>query len=1312
MDINSTAPSLREILLGRNIISDSITNNGLAALVEGISSLVSIGHHTPNVQPSEDIELLGELYRDLLIVNNKHQGSLDDHRRISIITLPNDETGEEPYNPTHADLIEDSLLRGDLNLINNKYRNVLGETQIIDVKFVPQDITTVSEYGSTSGKLGHDEDSEQYRKDNTTKSKYLDWDAQLLKDIITTPVVTDKNLPNYKTRMEGILGKGDGSVASAAASVMGKLLGGTQPNYSVGEPNPVFDIQGILSNSDIDETPLGVNAAEGLNNAILANIGANLYEETIGNINTNPLSVLMGNDIIVPNYSITVAKGTFGGLLDYSEKILGLQVPVSLLSQSSSIFQSENPVPNVQRANSLIENTGKGQILSLFANLRASLLNSNSVKSGYAPGFVDKRDPNGGINPNIYAFADNEGGVIDFLHGTESNPIAQSNYNDKLAANSGFKGIENVKSEVLDGTAGQVDFTWSDQYLGVYTNTDFEKKSILWKTQNLFNQADRMVNLTTGKYAKATQGETNTTVDSAAGTIISKGSAVRRFNDRLPETDPDRMFNRAWTTFDRYDRVENLQKHATLDYKAGVNERSLRGESVLDDNGFVKISDYGDIDGEATVANLRGHMFSIENLAWADDLTKLMPSEIGRGDTVTGKKGRVMWFPPYEMNFNDNTSVNWESTDFIGRGEPIYTYNNTTRIGTLQFKIIIDHPSYMNNLKGESDQLIDSFFAGEFDVDDRVKSKLSADEIATVEVKRNQEIDDVNHTPTATPEPFSVFFPYNSNTIQPVNVGYEEGANFNFVTNPQGIDEGLGTYTDMDGITRNDNTNFTQNDIYWEVIEDIGDKLKECPACKITITTYGATNENNLARFQRAQVIYNEMVAFNDPNDPVKEKRYELVDGGVLPVQLFMVNPSTGIPSPLPLDTESVKSKIKVSVKFQFDAKLAEELNPQKKRAIPQADSLLNQGLKNRFYNELGFFKKLQQDDKVVYDSISEKIGFFHPAFHSITPEGFNSRLTFLQQCTRQGPTLSDNHERPDNLAFGKPPVCILRIGDFYHTKIVIDNLSFSYEPLVWDLNPEGVGVQPMICTVDMQFAFIGGSSMKGPINKLQNAVSFNFFANTEIYDPRADWISGDEVISGVSPDETGKAAASSTNGGGNTNAPVTNQAATAAAAVGPTQPPTAPTGTAAVATTAATATVPTITGFDGIQLQLMADGAHQQTYGVRVSVKTEAIYSGSTLLLTTQELNDFVGKGVKLTLISPAGTLKANEVVPLTGSDGKSWNFLSGGLGYPLGETVQSGIGIRGMFTGDYQLKLEYNGQTIANKVINIHGQTSEYIT
>jgi hypothetical protein len=156
-----------------------------------------------------------------------------------------------------------------------------------------------------------------------------------------------------------------------------------------------------------------------------------------------------------------------------------------------------------------------------------------------------------------------------------------------------------------------------------------------------------------------------------------------------------------------------------------------------------------------------------------------------------------------------------------------------------------------------------------------------------------------------------------------------------------------------------------------------------------------------------------------------------------------------------------------------------------------------------KLFRECEYFEKIKTSDPFLYETIEEKIKFFHPAFHSITPEGLNSRLTFLQQCMRQGPSLRDSNNITQNMAFGKPPVLILRIGDFYYTKIIPDSLNVNYEPLQWDMNPEGVGVQPMIAKVDLNFSMVGGSSLDGPIDRLQNAVSFNFFANTSVYNPR-----------------------------------------------------------------------------------------------------------------------------------------------------------------------------------------------------------------
>ena len=168
----------------------------------------------------------------------------------------------------------------------------------------------------------------------------------------------------------------------------------------------------------------------------------------------------------------------------------------------------------------------------------------------------------------------------------------------------------------------------------------------------------------------------------------------------------------------------------------------------------------------------------------------------------------------------------------------------------------------------------------------------------------------------------------------------------------------------------------------------------------------------------------------------------------------------------------------------------------------------------SRYDNEYRFFQKIKEENPMIYRKITDKVKYFDPAFHSMSPEGFNSRLTFLHQCTRQGHTVSvsetsgnDFGATAGNLAFGKMPVCVLRIGDFINTKVIIKsvNINYSGEGMVWDLNPEGVGVQPMFAKVDLEIDLIGGQSLEAPISRLQNAVSFNYYANTPAYDDRAD---------------------------------------------------------------------------------------------------------------------------------------------------------------------------------------------------------------
>ena len=65
--------------------------------------------------------------------------------------------------------------------------------------------------------------------------------------------------------------------------------------------------------------------------------------------------------------------------------------------------------------------------------------------------------------------------------------------------------------------------------------------------------------------------------------------------------------------------------------------------------------------------------------------------------------------------------------------------------------------------------------------------------------------------------------------------------------------------------------------------------------------------------------------------------------------------------------------------------------------------------------------------------------------------------------------------------------------------------MSINYGDNQWDLNPEGIGVQPMMAKVNLGITILGGQSLEGPISRLQNAITFNHYANAGVYDNRAD---------------------------------------------------------------------------------------------------------------------------------------------------------------------------------------------------------------
>ena len=1090
-------------------------------------------------------ELAASFRRELSITQNQYKA--DEYEKVSLELLPFE------INPTLA----------TLDLDPNTYS------------------PSLEAYTTTSIPANGPFQGGNIRQFNTAKNMYLDVPKQTRVDLNTQPMVTVQ----HESYLDA---NGNLNYGNTGAVQLGDILGSVLTGGGIGlDPNtgnaiPDFDIRSSLagraltSAGALDDTRLGQISPQFLAMAIGNNIAFNLQEETIGRVNTNPLSLAMGGSLIVPNNKITVKKGFLGKTTDIIERMTGAKLPVSQLPREADIFSYDTKgyieVGNIERANAILENTGKGTVNYLFGNVKASINPSFlGNRQGYAPGFNDGDDEIS--NAKLYFLDDGNGKVKNILSQSEENsPIPQSSHNlSGIIDNHGFGApgiLDRDSKQRINKDNSYSNFIWGDSKWNKITKEESpfstslitnstDKKSLLYKTQELFN-SNNMRTLVSGKGKRVESFDFETTTNTKG--FMSKGSAVLKNGGRDfdSESATANMFARAWSPVDSYNTYGDLQKHSRLSPEGRIDNVDVES-SVLRDPGVVQIGPYSDD------KNIKQFMFSLENLAWQDSTTKLMPCEIGPGDPLTGKKGRIMWFPPYDITINESVSASYDRTNFIGRGEPIYTYNNTERTGTLAWKIVVDHPNYLNFFKDGTDDDYAAFFAGALDVEEIRDRVLSDEEKDKYEIaKANKQIQGV--PPQTTPSfEFNIYYPNDVSEVQ--LSGYEdgltnEGTNIDYEKHPSGIvykqveiDGFLNDTSEIEkiygegnirggvsasGVFNNrdypDRTNFGLNGSESKIrVSDLSNSTEEngwfgfssnsekyndyftkgnCKYCKFEIKGYaspqGASVQKNkeLAK-KRGENLKNYIINTGFlAGVPNAQKRITVLEPEAIT--------QSGCKQDSNEDTIECKEDRKVTVKISYDSSLEKQDKPSVTKRDPNEPDPKFTIPTSRFYTECSYFEKIKETDSFVYSQFKDKIKNFHPAFHAITPEGFNSRLTFLQQCMRQGPT--NGSDNPDNLAFGRAPVCILRLGDFYHTKIIIESLTIDYEPIVWDLNPEGVGVQPMIANVNISFAFIGGSSMKGPINRLQNAISFNYFANTELYDPRAERIVEGKIQEGNFP--------------------------------------------------------------------------------------------------------------------------------------------------------------------------------------------------
>ena len=772
----------------------------------------------------------------------------------------------------------------------------------------------------------------------------------------------------------------------------------------------------------------------------------------------------------------------------------------------------------------------------------------------------------------------------------------------KYKSNAGFRATPGGGSGKIDGEYSEISPIYTKD---MSTNVDFKEGSILDQTQRLINSADNVSGINRLKHVGNAMNQVSKVFHDGYKEI-TKGSKVLSYSLNTTGEEKGTEYCRVFTKDTPYLTYNDLQKsdgitttgrqftNSVLDNTYNLNIAPLRGE------GSTNIQKNAQ---DKLVA--KKYMFSIENLAWRTSSRPGFRVEDLPVCEQGPNGGRVMWFPPYGLTFSDSSNANWTPTSFIGRPEPMYTYRDTKRSGSLSWKIIVDSPSVMNliveqQLKGKDkekiDSVLDSFFAGcvKYDIYELAKKnpqiglndlyeyqkalsnpKLNKEQFkaikseipSTGDVKKDEKVDE-NGLVTSLKKDYIDYAYYFENdkvvaTLDDYGVMYSTYTSQSNVENYQKTSEGI--FTSSQSYCKS-NPEYCENQQKVRDFFDAVVKYNYETLSKDFITNlYNVLNEKkgvvkvtmigsssslgdqaynvNLSKRRLDSVIkYMKSVTVGGNN------LTKFFDDGTLIVELeakgenveIIVTPETGSLKGDSIDCSkkynddfgSLKGQAdiysvnamacrRVVVKtITFTEKPAEAPvvndkvatnTPDPKDFLGDVKGSISKKIIRQLLTECNYFDVIKETNPMVFDSIRDKVKYFNPAFHSMTPEGLNSRLTFLNQCVRPGETIpvidSDNklkHNDALNTSFGSPPVLILRIGDFYNTKIIPNNLSFTYDPLVLDMNPEGVGLQPMIANVTLSFDIIGGMGLAKPVEELQNALSFNYYGNTEIYDERA----------------------------------------------------------------------------------------------------------------------------------------------------------------------------------------------------------------
>jgi hypothetical protein len=501
-------------------------------------------------------------------------------------------------------------------------------------------------------------------------------------------------------------------------------------------------------------------------------------------------------------------------------------------------------------------------------------------------------------------------------------------------------------------------------------------------------------------------------------------------------------------------------------------------------------------------------MFSIENLAYIlndkgyigdGQGTKVPESEVG------ANRGRLMWFAPYDVEVTETASAKYESTQFIGRSEPVYSYQSSERSARLSFKLIIDYPPQVDGFS-HGDNAKFFAFGGQFNetlknIDiDKVRAKLKELQIRLSLIQPQEEL--APPTDLISGDYIKFFFTNDNHEVKKdLNNGYENGISGGTEVNDDSLNKAfnIDVLTLVKSILNEETYKFYDLEFIGTASRLYFNKKTE----KSYNEKLGKRRADNLLKYCEEQFkIYNKGLTFQKAGiktTVTTRGSSRGSDEGILETNIWLLKVKQERSAFVRLKPNGTLAKKSIGLtQNQINEKIQLEIEigklQEKLAAAVKAQS------NERVFNEI------KSGDRIFKGFESIRKITLSPVFHSQTPEDFHRRLTFLHQCTRQGNSVQNKSTADAGVAvaknsvFGRPPICVLRLGDMFHSKVVIETVDFDYSESIWDINPEGMGMQFMIANIDISMKIIGGQSLKGAIDVIQNAESFNYYANSTFY--------------------------------------------------------------------------------------------------------------------------------------------------------------------------------------------------------------------